>query len=175
MSTTKISDLPVLSSADAADEFVVVDDSAGVTKKITQGNLNVLVENADDYEEGTFSPNLSGVENESNFSVTNASYTKIGGIVVVYLEFTFDLSATTDRIAILFDYPFATGNDSFGAESVVITDLISGTGDNRLGYAAVSDGASGNQTTGAFIVPENDVVVSGNARTIKGSFVYRIF
>jgi len=86
MSTTKISDLPVLSSADAADEFVVVDDSAGVTKKITQGDLNVLVANADDYEEGTWTPTYV---DDSGFSATAVSshecfYTKIGNIVHIY-------------------------------------------------------------------------------------------
>jgi len=69
VSTVKVSELPVLASADAADEFVVVDDSAGVTKKITQAGLADFGSNTltaagitlgastlDVYEEGTFSP-----------------------------------------------------------------------------------------------------------------------
>jgi len=158
-----------------AQELSSVFDAAQSISFAAGEGIDFGAEVLDDYEEGTFSPNLSALENESNFSVTNATYTKIGGIVVVYLEFTFDLSATTDRIAIIFDYPFSLGINNFGPESAVNTDLISGTNVNRAGYARVTDGSSGNQIKGAFVIPENDVVVSGNGKTIKGSFVYRIF
>jgi len=104
MSTTKISDLPVLSTADAADEFVVVDDSAGVTKKITQAGLadfgtnavttgtltasglvtasagiNFGADTLDDYEEGTWTPKAG---DGSSLTVNAVNwYIKIGNLV----------------------------------------------------------------------------------------------
>jgi len=92
MSTVKISDLPVLSTADAADEFVVVDDSAGVTKKITQAGLadfgsntlnaagiNFGADTLDDYEEGTWTPKAG---DGSSLTVNAVNwYIKIGNLV----------------------------------------------------------------------------------------------
>jgi len=99
MSTTKISDLPVLSTADAADEFVVVDDSAGVTKKITQAGLSDFGSNTltaggitfgsdtlDDYEEGTFTPSYvsdNGTLVISGYGERSGFYTKINNRVFV--------------------------------------------------------------------------------------------
>ena len=39
MANIKISELPELTTADDADELVIVDDDTVVTKKITRGNL----------------------------------------------------------------------------------------------------------------------------------------
>jgi len=105
MSTTKISDLPVLSTADAADEFVVVDDSAGVTKKITQAGLadfgsNTLTaggitfgaDTLDDYEEGTWTPTLKGKgADPTSWTVDFATceYTKVGRVVFFNAELIF--------------------------------------------------------------------------------------
>jgi len=97
MSTVKVSELPVLASADAADEFVVVDDSAGVTKKITQAGLadfgsNTLTaagitfgaDTLDDYEEGTWTP----VTNSTSVTtVRTPRYVKIGNAVHVSVFF----------------------------------------------------------------------------------------
>ena len=174
MSTTKISDLPVLASADAADEFVVVDDSAGVTKKITQGNLNVLVENADDYEEGTWSPNLAGFENESNFRIDEAHYLKVGNLVVCQIRFFFDLSSTTDRIAIRADLPFATGNTDMPPGSAITSNGIYGSGDNQYGLVPVNNWTGGNDTQIGFAISEDDVRSSGNDKQIRGHFSYVI-
>jgi len=95
MSTTKISDLPVLSTADAADEFVVVDDSAGVTKKITQAGLadfgtntlnaagiNFGADTLDDYEEGSFTPfyTTSGNDLTGTTDVKSARYIRVGNV-----------------------------------------------------------------------------------------------
>jgi len=134
MSTTKISDLPVLSSADAADEFVVVDDSAGVTKKITQGDLNVLVENADDYEEGTWSPDLV---NANTYTADFTEYVRVGNTVFVTARFTsFGNSESGDfRIE---NPPFVV--TSRGAGSVYVVNTSSNV--NSIS-ADVNAGANG--------------------------------
>ena len=187
MSTTKISDLPVLASADAADEFVVVDDSAGVTKKITQAGLadfgsNTLTaggitfgaDTLDDYEEGTWSPNLAGFENESNFVLEDANYLKVGNLVVCQIRFFFDLSATTDRIAIRADLPFATGNTDMPPGSAITSNGIYGSGDNQYGLVPVNDWTGGNDTQIGFAISEDDVRSSGNDKQIRGHFSYVI-
>jgi len=111
VSTVKVSELPVLSSADAADEFVVVDDSAGVTKKITFDSLATDVrtesepltattvtasglvtassgitfgaDTLDDYEEGTWTPTLliGGSEGTTTYTARRGGYVKIGRFV----------------------------------------------------------------------------------------------
>jgi len=112
MSTVKVSELPVLASADAADEFVVVDDSAGVTKKITFDSLATDVrtesealtattvsasglvtaagitfgsDTLDDYEEGTWTPTFANFSSTMSFKL--GGYIKIGRLVVVHLSF----------------------------------------------------------------------------------------
>ena len=125
MSTTKISDLPVLAIADAADEFVVVDDSAGVTKKITQANLNVLVENADDYEKGTWTPQVT----TGSFLIANiADYIKIGELV--YLKAGGRLAdASSSNDIELTNLPFVPKRSSGSAQQV---------GVSHIGAAAIS-------------------------------------
>ena len=145
MSTVKISELPVLASADAADEFVVVDDSAGVTKKITQGNLNVLVENADDYEEGTWTPTPSlGSINDAD-----VSYVKIGRLVYVtgrLYDFT-DSSASNISVSLPFDAGAAGGRPQmlsagtrrFDAPANTVSVYASLQGSNMSFVAFVDD------------------------------------
>ena len=185
MSTTKISDLPVLASADAADEFVVVDDSAGVTKKITQAGLadfgsNTLTaggitfgaDTLDDYEEGTWSPNLTALENESNIVLETAKYLKIGNLVVCFIKFDFDLSATTDRLLIKFSVPFAVGDTDVAPESAISSTNVYGSGDNAFGLVNVANLTPSNDTEFGLIVPEDDVRSSGTGKTIRGTFSY---
>ena len=125
MSTTKISDLPVLSSADAADEFVVVDDSAGVTKKITQAGLadfgsntlnaagiNFGADTLDDYEEGTWTPNF--VDFTGTTSQVNAAYIKMGNFVHLFLQFRFSSTSDSSLVKIT-GLPFLP-RDSGGQE-----------------------------------------------------------
>jgi len=137
MSTVKISELTALSSADAADELVIVDDSAGVTKKITHANLanfgtgtvtagaidfsglanaaGMTSEVLDDYEEGAWTPTLP---NGGTLTVYGAAYTKIGRMVLfsVYLQ---NIAPTNNssqfRIGGL---PFTPNNTAYSAVTI---------------------------------------------------------
>jgi len=118
VSTVKVSELPVLASADAADEFVVVDDSAGVTKKITFDSLATDVrtesealtattvsasglvtaagitfgsDTLDDYEEGTWVPSFNGTSTDAI-----GVYVKVGNVVHWWLHVVESVSSGTD-------------------------------------------------------------------------------
>jgi len=140
MSTTKISDLPVLSTADAADEFVVVDDSAGVTKKITYDSLatdvrtesealtattvnasglvtasagiNFGADTLDDYEEGTWTPTISGGTGSVSYTTQDGVYTKIGRLVIANYALGFDVSTLSSSDVRLSNLPFASTTPS---------------------------------------------------------------
>jgi len=117
VSTVKVSELPVLASADAADEFVVVDDSAGVTKKITTAGLNgsLDVASLDDYEFGTWTP-LAG---DNSTPVVNnnfvATYFKIGDWVTLTAGITLP-NPNPGVASRVYGFPFAavTTEAAFG-------------------------------------------------------------
>ena len=148
MSTTKISDLPVLASADAADEFVVVDDSAGVTKKITASALNGSLDASalDDYEEGTWTPTVAF----GTLTFNQANYVRIGNLLYVQAEledFSDRSSAETVRIG---NFPFAFLNNFVAAGTVTGRFL-----DVNV-HAVIANGTLGSVTFG--LSPSGSVV-----------------
>ncbi len=137
MSTTKISDLPVLSSADAADEFVVVDDSAGVTKKIAASALNGSLDASalDDYEEGTWTVTNAG-DATGTLSATTGTYIKIGKFVLIKNNFQVESNFTDNELGGL---PFPVSNSNAGPSSVVGTTIVGNNSDSSLGGLVLDD------------------------------------
>jgi len=139
MSTTKISDLPVLSTADAADEFVVVDDSAGVTKKITQAGLadfgsntlnaagiNFGADTLDDYEEGTFTPVItaqSGTLGSQTYDMQVGQYKKIGNVVFFNLDVKLASLGSYSGRVIIDGLPFTSAEGHYPNSIAVLRDI----------------------------------------------------
>jgi len=166
VSTVKVSELPVLASADAADEFVVVDDSAGVTKKITQAGLANFGSNAltagtvtasglvtassgitfgsdtlDDYEEGTFVPSLFFGGSDSgavyNSSFRQGVYTLIGRVCFFQIRLLVTTAPSTTGQATM-NLPFTSA--SLGTEYFVSFSTNQSTFSSNAGTMAIPAG-----------------------------------
>jgi len=126
MSTVKISDLPSLAAVDLDDEFVLVDDSAGITKKATgvyqQGNILGTV------SESGGTPTGAVIERGSN---SNGEYVKYAdGTMICYVQgvslsetdsgtrlegsWTFPAIFANDNAVIGMDFPTNSQVDSSG-------------------------------------------------------------
>lgn len=136
MSTVKISELTALTSADAADELVIVDDSAGVTKKITHANLanfgtrtvtagaidfsglanaaGMTSEVLDDYERGTWVPTFRGRTSGAitgTYAIQAGDYVKIGDLVFVSGVVLLATLTSTHNDACIANLPFGVSSD----------------------------------------------------------------
>ena len=114
MAGIKITDLSVLTVAEATDYLCIVDVSdtsqspAGTTKKIELENVATS---------GTWSPTLDGETSAcSNVALTKAQYSRVGNIVNCTISGTVDLDFTSNTDGYFdFTYPFApSSNNSIG-------------------------------------------------------------
>lgn len=113
MAGIKISDLPALSAAEAADYLCIVDVSdtsqspEGTTKKIEVENFAIS---------GTWTPTFSGFNDAvTSATLTSAIYQRVGNIVncSIFFSAVCDFSSDTGG-GFLFTLPFATSSNFSG-------------------------------------------------------------
>jgi hypothetical protein len=141
---------------------------AGITFPATQSastNANTL----DDYEEGTWTPNVGGT---ATYSVQTGAYTKIGRLVLVTCEMTITLIGTGSTTFISgLPFSVASPNQCHGAVgyfSGLATNVIAltCTPANATSFIAFNMmAASGNTTT-------SNPAIFGNSARIQCSAVY---
>ena len=129
------------------------------------GSANKL----DDYEEGTFTPTLSGSSSGSGtLSSVSARYTKVGRIV--YCEFTFVVNSVGDISgnAIIGGFPFSSGffggqgavrNQGFGGDNTdgIVFEMLQSTTTGRFHF---NSSTSTQRTVGASDVSNGDFVAA---------------
>jgi len=142
MAGIKITDLPSLAVAEAADYLCIVDVSdtsesaAGTTKKIEVENL---------FESGTWTPTFSNYTDAISATALNeATYSRVGNIVTcsMSLNITFDFGLGDDNGSVDFTLPIptTTANGSGAVGSTVIAKQFNGAvrgGSATLGRLAM--------------------------------------
>jgi len=136
VSTTKISDLPSLAAVDLDDEFVLVDDSAGITKKATgvyqQGNILGTV------SESGGTPTGAVIERGSN---ANGEYVKFADGTMLCFMSGQQVGTVAGTVTITVTYPasfFISSNNRRVATREIKTLVDFGT----QAYDGTGDGAS---------------------------------
>jgi hypothetical protein len=127
---------------------------AGITFPATESassNANTL----DDYEEGTWTPAAQGASDAGTYTLNNivATYTKIGGIVVLNADFGFSAASGGTAYLVVTGFPFAiksagVGNAKLGSVNVDDTTVniscqrVSAGQDTRIYFASTRDNAA---------------------------------
>jgi hypothetical protein len=119
MADTKISALTALTGALSAtdDEIVIVDTSAGETKRMTIAELNQALG-----EEGTWTPRITdGTNDDATYSIQFGSYTKIGNQVHVQGRVVITALGTISGAVRLTGLPFASDSTAQNYASLNIS------------------------------------------------------
>lgn len=131
----------------------------------------------DDYEEGTWTPNLvGGVSGEATYLTRQAWYTKVGRVVTItwFISFTKNTMSGTFRIT---GFPFALLNGSgvFYPQGTILLDGLSTTTNNitiqGANSTASGDFIGGNGTTGTHTGLPISVLGSGTMEC-RGTLTY---
>ncbi len=123
----------------------------------------------DDYEEGTWTPNVGG---DTTYSVQTGKYTKIGRLVTATFNMTITLLGTGSA-TILSGLPFATTNEvavniGYFASLAVTTIHIAGyagAGGSTIRIIGLSAAAN---------TANDSIAVFGNSAVIAGSLTYSV-
>jgi hypothetical protein len=117
----------------------------------------------DDYEEGTWTPTLSGGANCTSLVATTATYTKVGRQVTVQMKGTFSVTAGTTITSLVATLPFTQGAvDDPALGSAMLTP-------GGVGICYDNTGANGTELFITF--PANQVSTTG-AQTWRASLTY---
>ncbi len=144
----------------------VIQVSNGISFPATQSacaDVNTL----DDYEEGTWTPNLGGT---ATYTFRAGKYTKIGN--VVYVDFYIEvLLLGTGSNSTFSGLPFAlvgnVGNGSSGYQALLAISPVSLTPQIVSSTSVRFDGR-----TAADATASNTLAIYGNGSTVLGSIVY---
>jgi hypothetical protein len=149
---------------------------AGITFPATQ-SASTDVNTLDDYEEGTWTVNLTSSSPGSlSVSATTqlASYVKIGKFVSANFSLTFNItkgSASGDVLITGFPFAFPTANDRYTGSLGFINNL--GTTDvlGLLGSGSSTNSYIGRVSGGTLAIT---AITDGNSRSIRGQVSYEI-
>jgi hypothetical protein len=144
-------------------------DAAGITFPATQAassNANTL----DDYEEGTWTPNLGG---NTTYSTQSGQYAKIGRLVTVWFDLTVN-SIGTGATNLIYGLPFTGGGTSTGMPgSVAYWDsIVSGLTSIYLRVDISSSTISTASTAGNQTTTTNVPSIFKNGSRLIGSMTY---
>jgi len=138
-------------SPHTVDEAVRIDSSghviipAGVTLGTAAGTYNAA-NTLDDYEEGTFTPELRDATSGGNTATTThkyGNYTKVGNLVTIWMHFrNIDTTGMTSGNAInITGLPFTAASNMY-TSSVVATDRVTFSG-NYLSFSLTENATYG--------------------------------
>ena len=105
-------------------DFSATGDAGGMTSELL-----------DDYEEGTFTPNLhfGGSNTGMSFGNNNGgSYTKVGRMVYVHIRLELTSKGSSTGNAVIPNLPFVVGNIQSGASSIEQSCAIGGYQQNAF-------------------------------------------
>jgi hypothetical protein len=108
------------------------------------GTANTASNVLDDYEEGTFSPSLSGASGAPsgvNYSIRTGSYTKIGRLVTchIYLALSsWSSGPSGDGIITALPFTVRNDNDSYAAANIAYADGFISSDAPQTGYAVIN-------------------------------------
>jgi hypothetical protein len=111
-------------------------DGIGITFPASQtpsSNANTL----DDYEEGTFTPNVFNNGSSSTFTIKNGSYVKIGRMAYVYARFDGGTSGTAGGALLLSNLPFSVKSSTGTWNCIGIYGASGGTVGNVVGDPSI--------------------------------------
>jgi hypothetical protein len=114
----------------------------GITFNGDTATANAL----DDYEEGTYTPNLliSGSTAGISINSSNGTYTKIGRLVVASLRINLDSKGSNSgRITATLPFGCQNANVQHGVSAVPYTFNFSALTDGNIGFAAETNTAQG--------------------------------
>ena len=123
----------------------------------------------DDYEEGTFTPNLSGPNNITSSVAGSATYRKVGSLVYINFEITGDVTSSTAETRLSISLPFVA--DSTTYKDVGHVAFFAGTGADRFGVASLYLGTTANSLTNLYVAPNQ--MNSNTSTEFRCSLVYR--
>ena len=140
---------------------------AGITFPATQSastNANTL----DDYEEGTWSPELADASTGGNtftMSVQNGLYTKVGNVVTVYFRATWTSKGSASGTVRLRGFPFVaksnTGAYYYTGTTVNSNGQITIGLEGNSSAAIFFDTTSGNGTAAEFSASDTGAGING--------------
>jgi hypothetical protein len=123
----------------------------------------------DDYEEGTWTPTVSGQANVSSTSVVAARYTKMGRIVTCILDMDTTVTSSGSEARFAITLPFAAHIAAH--YSVGVAHILLGSSANRAGVGVVTQFSTG--ATQIYIVfAANQLAASGAATWARATFTY---
>jgi hypothetical protein len=107
--------------------------------QVASANANTL----DDYEEGTFTPNLlfGGGNTGMTFFNRQGSYTKVGTVVTIQIGIYINSKGSSTGVVSISNAPFATPNAGFGSYGGIIYGQ-SGMGASGMPYALVEENST---------------------------------
>ena len=182
----------------------IIGDGTGANLTINDGNLTIgtsghgidfsatggpnsgsgTSELFDDYEEGTFTPNIQGTgsNNSKTYSQQKGKYTKIGNIVHCEFRIAWTNAAVDSGIAIVNGLPFvidnATGLDTGAAIGSLACNNVNFVDGNQV--TAAWEAANGQQYVYFLVTYDNGgwsnpgTGAFNNTGAIRGSVTYRV-
>jgi hypothetical protein len=144
------------------------DGVTGITFAATQsasGDANTL----DDYEEGTWTPTITGGSNITSLTGVDGKYVKVGKLVYCEANFTGNITSSSAETNFEFALPFSRN----GSQTVGTLSLLIGSGADRFGVGVVSDGGSATSKQGVYIAA-NQTNASGAIGWMRCSLTYTV-
>ena len=131
-----------------AIQELIISAGGGEVARFTSGGLAIggtgAANTLDDYEEGTFSPSLSGASGAPsgvNYSIRTGSYTKIGRLVTchIYLALSsWSSGPSGDGIITALPFTVRNDNDSYAAANIAYADGFISSDAPQTGYAVIN-------------------------------------
>jgi len=157
MAGVKVTDLPVLGAADAADVMYIVDTSANQSKQIEVGDM---------FSSGSWTPTFSTfIDAIIDATLTSAFYLKVGNIVTCSLNLSIEVDfSAINSGSCEFTLPFSTtsNNASGSLSSSNITKQFNG---------AIRPSSS---TTGRIVMSSEDTSLINASTSCHVVFQYEI-
>ena len=127
----------------------------------------------DDYEEGTYTPIISSATNLSGTLTGVGRYTKIGKLVTISVVVSgASITSASTETSFGVSLPFTAHATSHS--SVGIASIIAGSGSNRFGAGAVTNGSSSVSETFVFF-RGGEIANSGSVGWIRLSYQYESY